>query len=122
MVRFILNLPPRHTIGKKELNKVGYTSIKNRAAQLTLNIVHNISINKGPMYLKGNFERSDTIHTHQTRSSARNFFIPISNSYIQKTFYFSGIVLWNSLPDYIKDYSKVNSFRRSLKRYLMSQN
>jgi hypothetical protein len=70
MVRFILNLGPRHHVGPSELSKVNFLNIKSRVVQLSLNIVHSIFYDKCPSYLHENFQLIRSVHDHNTRDSS----------------------------------------------------
>ncbi len=117
MVRYILNLGPRHHIGVSELSKAGFLSIKDRVAQLSLNIVHSIYYDKCPSYMHANFKKLSTVHNHNTRDSTYNFFVPSVNSITKTTFYYNGIRNWNLLPDRIKAIKCKNSFKIEVKKY-----
>ncbi len=117
MVRYILNLGPRHHIGVSELSKAGFLSIKDRVAQLSLNIVHSIYYDKCPSYMHANFKKLSTVHNHNTRDSTYNFCVPCVNSITKTTFYYNGIRHWNLLPDRIKAIKGKNSFKIEVKKY-----
>jgi len=74
-------------------------------------------------YFAAAFDSLVPSHDHNTRfSCGNNFNIPYrSKVKSQKIFYYQSVVIWNSLPDYIKDCANLISFKRSLKKYLISQ-
>ncbi len=118
MVRFILNLGPRDHVGLSELSKVGFLSVKDRVAQLSLNLVHSIYHGTCPSYMLDNFKKVSSIHSHSTRDSTYNFFVPHVNSITKTTFYYNGIKHWNILPDRIKAIKCKTSFKTEVKKYL----
>ena len=53
----------------------------------------------GPSYLSEHFIQTSDVHHHYTRGSNDNFVVhSVSGVFAAKTFYFSAIKGWNSLP------------------------
>ena len=59
--------------------------------QLKLNLMYNIVIGRSEVSMAGN-------HGHNTRSGNRACFVPRVNSFAIKSFIYTGVKLWNSLP------------------------
>ncbi len=116
MVRFILNLGPRDHVGLSELSKVGFLPVKDRVVQLSLNLVHSIYQGTCPSYMLENFKRVNSVHSHGTRDSAYNFFVPQVNSITKTTFYYNAIKHWNLLPDRVKSIKCKASFKTEVKK------
>ena len=91
--------------------KLAYTFLKD---------VFRINSNQSPEYLMENFTRVNAIHGHSGRGSAANFFVPKigSTEILKRSFFFSGINDWNSLPLTIKSIRSEKSFKSSLKAYM----
>ena len=121
IVRFILNLGPRTHIGQSELNKVGFLSVCDRVQQLKLNLVFKIFYDTCPEYLKSNFIRLRDVHQHSTRGSPFNFRVPSIKGSSDRTFYFTGIELWNSLPNTIKQIKNTSRFKLNVKKHLANK-
>ena len=97
IVRFILSLHCRHSVGFKEFRELDLLPIPMRVKQLRLNHVHNIVSQSCPSYLAFNFNKKNT--THSTRSGDSSFYVPsIKGGGESSTFYYNGIKDWNSLP------------------------
>ena len=64
-------------------------------------------------YMMENFKRVDSVHNYSTRGSDTDFFVPkIGNSEVlRKSFYFSSIFEWNSLPHYLKTTRNEKAFK-----------
>ncbi len=120
IIRFILNLSSRDHIGQSELDLLKFLNINDRVRQLRLNHVFNIFHSQGASYLSQNFTRSSNIHSHRTRSSSLNFFVPSVKGVASTTFYYNAIQDWNTLPPNIKGIPTKQAFKQSVKNYLAS--
>ena len=119
MVRFILNLDYRTHVGQQELNQLNMLKEEDRARQLQLN--HLFKIYKGicPEYMLEDFNRiSDTALRTCTRASLNNFFLPRACDEAMKSFFYSGIKNWNSLPANIKSIDSESTFKEKVKLFL----
>ena len=93
-----------------------------RAEQLRLNHVFNIFNDLSPPYMNDNFNRVNSLHSHNTRGSAYNFHIPkIKTAQNAYSFYFNAIKNWNSLPDSIKSTTQKGNFKRATRAHLLNQ-
>ena len=120
MIRFILDLDFRAHIDGSHLKCLGWLSVSDRAKYFRLLHVFRINSKQSPEYLMENFTRVNAIHSHSTRGSAANFFVPKigPTEILRKSFFFSGICDWNSLPLEIKSIQSEKSFKTSLKAYM----
>ena len=122
MVRFILNLDYRTHVGQQELNQLNMLKVEDRARQLQLN--HLFKIYKGicPEYMLEDFNRiSDTALRTCTRASLNNFFLPRACDEAMKSFFYSGIKNWNSLPANIKSIDSESTFKEKVKLFLKKE-
>jgi hypothetical protein len=118
LVKFILNLPPRHHINQTELEKIGFLKMDYRASQLMLNHMYGIFNSIAPSYLSEFFQNVSNIHGYNTRFSINNFAITQVSGPTKATFYHNATKLWNALPPDIKCSTSKNSFKIKLKKYL----
>ena len=95
--------------------------MSHRNIQLKLNHVHNVFYNNCPDYLSQDFKRLSDVHSYFTRSSSHNFFVPSVNGLSSKSFYYTGILSWNSLPQEIKCIENKGSFKKHLKKFLNNE-
>ena len=102
-----------------EFEKLGFLNICNRVKQLRLNHIYNIFNNKSPEYMHKIFKINTCISLYGTRSSNSNFYIPPIKGGESTTFFYSGIIDWNSLPDQIKSCNNKNSFKINVNKFLM---
>jgi hypothetical protein len=100
-----------------EFEKLGFLNICNRVKQL--NHIYNIFNNKSPEYMHKIFKINTCISLYGTRSSNSNFYIPPIKGGESTTFFYSGIIDWNSLPDQIKSCDNKNSFKINVNKFLM---
>ena len=112
IVRFIMNLSQRTHVDQLTRNSVKLLSTLDRVKQLWLNHVYNIFNGSSPPYLTHNFTRLSRSHTHHTRSSSFNFFIPRVRGMASKSFYYNAILDWNALPPHIQTISNKLEFKR----------
>ena len=73
--------------------------------------------NSAPDYLCNLFDMNTL------RSFAKgNLFVPRPNSnFMKRTFHYSGTILWNSLPPYLKLIQDIDLFKKKYTDYLMSK-
>ena len=103
MVIFILNLYYKSHIGQQLLDKLEMLKVEDRVKQLKLNHVFKMYRGEGPDYLFEHFKKiKNTELKICTRASLHNFFLPRVQSEAMKSFYYSGIKSWNSLPAKIR--------------------
>ena len=72
-----------------------------------------------PEYMGDNFIPQDTVHSYGTRSSQKGAFsVPKVKGSGSKSFFYSGICLWNKLPACIAQTNKLNVFKAKVKSFL----
>ena len=121
IIRFIKNLPPRSHIGQKELASIGWLNVENRVKLLRLNHVHKIFYCCSAPYLSEHFVRVSDFHRYRTRGSFHRFVVPLAKSVAAKSFFFTGIQDWNSLPNSLQAIQNNKNFKSTVKKYLSSQ-
>ena len=79
--------------------------------------------NPAPDYLCNLFDMNTNSNVYSLRSSAKgNLFVPKPNSnFMKQTFHYSGTILWNSLPPYLKLIQDIDLFKKKYTDYLMSK-
>jgi len=96
-------------------------NVNNRVKQLRLGHIHRVYYNRCPSYLRNNFERREDKMQYYTRSSSFNFDVPNVNNVSKHTFYYHGIVDWNSLPEEIKNVKNAHKYKLLVKKYLLNK-
>ena len=56
-------------------------------------------------------------HGHNTRSGNRACFVPRVNSFAIKSFFYTGVKLWNSLPYTTQIITNKQAFKSEVKKY-----
>ena len=105
-------------MGQTLLDKVNMLIVEDRAKQLQLNQVHKIYKGDSPDYMHDNFKRLRDSHSICTRGWYHNFFLPKAEKDAAKSFYFTAIKSWNSLPDCIKSIEGNDEFKKRVKLHL----
>ena len=113
-----MNLSPRTHIDQLTRNSVKLLSTLDRVKQLRLKNIFNIFNGSSPPYFTHNFTGSSRSHTHHTRSSSFNFFIPRVRGIASKSFYYNAILDWNALPPHIQTISNKLEFQKAVKKHL----
>ena len=122
MIRFILNLDNRAHIGNQERHKAGFLSVSERVRQLNLGHVFKIKNKSCPKYMASNFKLKSEMNTRNiTRATAHDFFVPGVASPADKTFFYTAINDWNTLPVCIKESKNENQFKEKVKQNLIDR-
>ena len=76
--------------------------------------------NRAPSYLANMFQKRSQIHSYNTRN-ANNLNPPKCRTALaQQSFSYRGVAVWNSLPTEIRNLSSLNTFKRSMRNFLLS--
>ena len=116
-----MNLSPRTHIDQLTRNSFKLLSTLDRVKRQTTKtepFVYNIFNGSSPPSLTHNFTRSSRSHTHHTRSSSFNFFIPRVRGIASKSFYYNAILDWNALPPHIQTINSKLEFKKAVKKHL----
>ena len=119
IVRFALDLGPRAHIGQNELDRIGILSVNDRARQLMLNQMYDISNGTAPSYLKNDFKLQ--VNHYNTRSEDKNFKVPYAKGISQYNFTTAGAKEWNDLHINVKNSPSKTTFKKAVKTYLKAQ-
>jgi len=118
IVRYMLNAPPRFHIGFNEFKMVGILPVQYRVDQLKFGHMFNIINGSAPEYMSSNIISVNTLHSHMTRGSLFSCIIPRVGGSGITSFFYTGIKIWNSLPDRLKKPTSKMLFKKKVKRYL----
>ena len=121
VIRFILGKDFRYHINHSDFKNLGILNINSRAEQLRLNHVFNIFNGTSPDYMRENFIRMNSVHSHNTRGSIFNFQVPRVKSHSAKSFYCNAIKFWNSLPENIKSIHLKYKFKKDAKSHILTK-
>ena len=101
----MLNVSPRHHIGFDEFKSVGVLPVEYRVDQLKLGHMYNILNGSAPDYMSSNIRLVNNQHHHVTRRSVYSCSVPRVGVSGSTSFFYTGIDVWNYLPDVIKQSS-----------------
>ena len=122
MVRFIGSLDFCAHVDSRDLKRLGWLSVADRAKYFRLLHVFRIYRGTAPSYLMQGFQRVNAVHTYTTRGSTSNFHFPrvTGNDIVHKGFFLNGAKDWNALPSILKVCSREAVFKAKLKEHLFS--
>ena len=94
-----------------------FTRIKYFQAMLMFKCMNGIA----PEYLSDNLHSISDVHSYSLRSTTlHHLHVPRPKSeYFKRTFQYSGIILWNSLPVDIKMVKKLDTFKKKCSSYFL---
>ena len=120
-MRMILRKPPQ-TSSAYLREALKWTTLKNRRTNGMATQVHRCRLKQAPTYLNSKFTVNNEFHHIQTRGAQKlHIPKPLSN-YFHSSFEFQGAMIYNALPDYIRDINTLGSFRSALTRLSLFKN
>ena len=121
IIRFILDLPARSHVGYVEFSKAKMFPVHKRAEQLKMNHMFNILHGNSPAYLKENISLQDNT-SHQTRSvTSLSCQTRRVNSFGLRSFFYTAIKCWNSLPFSLRSINTKQLYKNNLKKSFWNQ-
>lgn len=117
VMRIVLNCNKRTHIGTM-LDLLNWLPVHRLVQKANLTLIYKIDHGLMPSYL-GNFLKKREIFVNYSIRSRLNYNIqPVKLSSLQKTLFFEGVRLFNSLPDTVKHAPSFKVFDRAVFRYL----
>ena len=93
--------------------------IELRAKQLQLNLVYNVINDRAPRYLSNFINVSCKQHGIKI-DQVLSLYVPYGKSFGQTSFYYTGTIAWNELPQHIQRILNISQFKCLVKRFLFS--
>ena len=85
-------------------------------------MVHKAIHKTAPPYLSELFQKTNTVHSHDTRGATYGLFPKHSNlKFGQRSFASYGCKVWNSLSRDVQAIEKQRHFKKSMKQKLLAQ-
>ena len=103
-----------------DLYELSWLSIRDPISYFKLIHLFKIKHDLCPLYLRSNIVSVSDTHSYRTQSSVLNFHVSKTLSNAPSTFAYSCVKLWNALPEHIKSIDSLPSFKRRLKRFMLS--
>ena len=138
LVRFVLGLDNRSHVGEEQFVYLNWLPVSKRVDQIMLGHVHKIRYGLAPDYMGEHFIPLKTVHSRNTRS---NVFVtnncpsvvndfqfndtgifakPRVKGFGEKSFVSRGVLLWNDLPQSLRDIPKSSNFKTSVKKHMLT--
>ena len=119
-MRFVLDLDARSHIRPEHFTSLNWLPVNKLVDQIILGHVFRIKNGIAPDYMGDNFISQDTVHSHRTRLSQKGAFaVPKVKGFGLKSFFFSGISLWNKLPSSIAQTETLPVFKSLVKNHFL---
>ena len=120
LMRFVLDLDARSHIGPEHFKSLNWLPVNKRVDQIILCHVFKIKNGIAPDYMGNHFIPQESVHSYRTRLSHKGAFaVPKVKGFGSKSFFFSGISLWNKLPASLAQTEKINVFKILVKKFLL---
>ena len=118
IIRYMLGYPNRQHLYFKDFKKVGLLNVVNRVDYLSLGLMFGVYNNTAPKYL---CNIKHVSHQYNTRSRDLAIEIPDVKTQGSKTFQYTGIKLWNSLPLNIRELDQKTVFKKEVRSFLFKE-
>ena len=131
-IQRIQNLCLRLIFDVKKKTIVDYDELRRELNMLDMNqrrILHSLCLlfkilnNLGPVYLRDLFTLHEEVYVRETRTSNRNIYLPNTpvSSIHNKSFKYYTARIWNELPNDVQSSKTVDTFKRKVKKMLLSK-
>ena len=115
----------RYNSSRNILKDLHWLPIKSRIKFKILMLVYKCLRGNAPEYLRNLMTRCpQTIHTVRSNNIMDRLVIPktLRKTFTSRSFSVMGPVLWNSLPNCVKDSGNIDIFKKRLKPFLITNN
>ncbi len=119
-VRLITGSGP-HTSRNFMFNKLKWLSLQQRRNFHKCILVYKYRMDLAPQYLCDMFIGNNSNHSYNTRNATQLRATITRTAYYYRHFTVSGLNLWNSLPNHIKEYTSLSSFKWSLYIHMVTK-
>ena len=122
-LKFIFNIKKGVRWSSAELRKeIKWLSMNDRRTLDGLSLLFKILKGDAPEYLKDLFTLNSELSEIETRSCNRNIWIPNQpiSAIHRKSFRFAIPRIWNNLPDNLKNFQTVNTFKKHIKSSILN--
>ena len=121
LIKTVLQLPHRTHLDHSHFESLNWLPVEKRVNQLKLGLIHKTLNGLAPKYMSDHFIKTNTSHNINTRSSHASILIPRVNSIVGKSsLRYTGATEWNKLPASIQNSASHNTFKKSLKSFLIN--
>ena len=78
---------------------------------------------RSPSYLSDCITMYNEIAVRDTRASTSSNLVIVSQAHLalfQNSFAYRGIVIWNALPEHVRKYNNLHTFKKALRAHVMT--
>ena len=102
------------------VRELQWLSISQRINYFLCVLVFNCIHGNAPRYLSDSIDMASHMHDRNTRlNMSSNVNVPLGRThYMRSSFIYRGAVVWNALPNAVKDSGSLSAFRINLKRHI----
>ena len=98
--------------------KLGWPSLEHNRKCQKAQMMHKIINSNAPKYLTQIIKNHCGSNNYNLRSSSRNIEIPsVRTEYYKRSFAVPGLLLWNSLPNSLKEETNFSTFKHKIKTH-----
>ena len=113
--RIIMNFKDEPGQSQMALDQLGWISLEERRKHIMARLMFKVVNNLAPSRISSIFQNSNHIHSYNLRGSNSSLFLPRPNTeYGRKCFRYSGVKIWNSIPEQVRNSESLNSFNRNI--------
>ena len=128
LIRLLLGLGPMAHLCESDFESIGWLREEDRVKQLKMGLTFTIvnatlpSMPSVPTYLNNYLKKVRNTHSHNTRGSVNNDLVPpiFRTNMGKSTFHSTATQVWNTLPSSLKKSTSLSSFKKGLKRFLLT--
>lgn len=117
-VRFITGINRREHVSNR-IKELSWLKVKDRFTLHYACLVHSVITHQQPQYLYNKLSQNLNIHNLNTRFNYKLRIPPHRTAVFQRSFSYTGVSVYNHVPDNIKHLS-MPSFKNKLKKYLLA--
>jgi hypothetical protein len=120
-MRIILNCSRLTSIAEM-LKRLGWLPVRMLLIYYTLIFVFNIKVGNSPSYLSNKIKYSSEVHAYNTRSCQDFHVNRTLRTHTGNSVFVKGLILFNRLPDQIKNAPSLQVFKNRLGSFLENEN
>lgn len=106
--------------GVNIVKNLKWMTVKQRCMYFTAILMFKCIHGLAPSYLVNDIIMNCDVNGINTRSHPMNVYVPYASSqFAKRSFKYSGAVIWNDLPAFLKEMYNLNGFKRKLKDFIL---
>ena len=123
IIRIVLKKGPRSHIVSAVFKSNGWSPVSKRVDQIILNHIYKVNSGIFPDYMKEQFVPTKSVHSYSTKIRENgSFSLPKVKSFGKKSFVYRRCILWNELPNNVKQIHSFQTFKTAVKSHFLDLN